>query len=220
MRHVVEALGLGGRFLQRPELHRERARTGLQQVRQIEMIGAEAHAVLAQRRARFLIEAFHLLGDARALQHAERFGELERDAARDAGDVFRAGQRQQRPEQLLDVRLDPEVEPRLHGVARRAGEMLVRENAHARAQHVVARRELADRLAEPADAAVGREHELLVAGMGELCGARVDLAGERLLRGGAQRLAFRTRGRGIGCELEAREPPDRVALDDHFAGFW
>ena len=53
----------------------------------------------------------------------------------------------------------------------------------------------------------------------ELCGARVDLAGERLLRGGAQRLAFGTRGRGVGGELEAGEPADRVALDDHFAGF-
>ena len=34
--------------------------------------------------------------------------------------------------------------------------MLVGENAHARTQHVVARRELADRLAEPAHAAVAR----------------------------------------------------------------
>ena len=41
------------------------ARAGrLQQVRQIEMIGAEAHAVFAQRGARFLVEPFHFLGDA------------------------------------------------------------------------------------------------------------------------------------------------------------
>ena len=72
------------------------------------------------------------------------------------------GEREQRPEQLLQMRLEPEIEPRLHGVARRAGQMLVGENAHARLQHIVARGELADRLAEPADAAVGGEHELLV----------------------------------------------------------
>ena len=55
--------------------------------------------------------------------------------------------------------------------------------------------------------------------MAELGGPRVDLARERLLRGSAKRLAFRTGGSGIGGKLEAREPPDRVALDDHFAGF-
>ena len=138
-----------------------------------------------------------------ALQHAERLGELERDAARDAGDVLGRGQREQRPEQLLDMRLEPEIEPRLHGVARRAGQMLVGEDAHARAQHVVARGELADRLAEPADAAVGGEHELLVGRMRQLGGARIDLAGERLLRGGAQRLAFGSGGGGVGGELES-----------------
>ena len=55
--------------------------------------------------------------------------------------------------------------------------------------------------------------------MRELGRARVDLAGERLLRGAAQRLAFGAGGRGVGGELEAGEPADRVALDDDFAGF-
>src|SRR5204863_6873467 len=97
--------------------------------------------------------------------------------------------------------------------------MLIGENAHPRAQYIVAGRELADRFAEPSDAGITGEHELLVAGMAELGGPRVDLARERLLRGSAKRLAFRTGGSGIGGKLEAREPPDRVALDDHFAGF-
>ena len=48
-------------------------------------------------------------------------------------------------EQLLDMRLEPEIEPRLHRLARRAGEMLVGDDAHARPQHVVAGDELADR---------------------------------------------------------------------------
>src|SRR3954453_9731503 len=97
--------------------------------------------------------------------------------------------------------------------------MLIGENAHAWAQHVVARSELADGFAEPADAAVAREHELLVAGMVDLCGARIDLARERLLGSSAQRLAFRPGRGGIGGELEAREAADRGALDDHFSGF-
>ena len=118
------------------------------------------------------------------------------------------------------MRLEPEVEPRLHGIARRAAQVLVGENAHARAQHLVAGRELADRFAKPAQLPSAASTNCSSRRMGKPCGARLDLAGERLLRGGAQRLAFRTRGRGIGGELEAREPPDRMALDDDFAGFW
>jgi hypothetical protein len=102
------------------------------------------------------------------------------------------------PEQLLQMRLEPQVEPRLHGVARGAGQLLVGEDAHARAQHLVARHELADRLAEPAQAAVGGEHDLLVGRMGEPRGARLDLARERFLRGSPQGLAFRTRRCGVG----------------------
>ena len=55
--------------------------------------------------------------------------------------------------------------------------------------------------------------------MREAIGARLDLARERLLRGGTQRLALGPGGRRLGGELEAREPPDRVTLDNDIAGF-
>ena len=219
MRHLVEALGVGRRLLERPELQRERAHRGLEQVRQIEMIGAETHAVFAQRRARVLVEPLHLLGDAVALQDAKRLGQLERDAARDAGDVLGRGQCEQRPKQLFQMRLEPEIEPRLHGIARGAGQMLVGQNAHARPHHLVAGREPRHRLALPAHHAVRGEHELLVGRMAELGGARLDLAGERLLRGSAQRFRFRSSGGRIGGELKTKELPDRVPLDNDFASF-
>ena len=121
-------------MLERPELRRQRARRGLEQSRQIDVIGAEAHAVFAQRGACRLIEALDLLGHLLALQHAERFDQLEGDAARHAGDIVGGGEREQRRQHLLDMGLEPEVEPGLHHIARRAGEMLVGEDAHARAQ--------------------------------------------------------------------------------------
>ena len=46
----------GAVVLERPELRREHARRRLEQRRQVDVIGAEAHAVLAQRRARRLVE--------------------------------------------------------------------------------------------------------------------------------------------------------------------
>jgi hypothetical protein len=60
------------------------------------VIGAEAHAVFAQRGTRRLVEAFHVLGHLLALQHTEPFGQLERDAARHAGDVLGGGELEQR----------------------------------------------------------------------------------------------------------------------------
>ena len=78
--------------------------------------------------------------------------------------------------------------------------------------------ELADRLAEPADGAVGGEHELLVRRLRQPRRARVDLAGQRLLRRAGKRLRFRARGRGVGREHEAVEPADGVAFDHDFAG--
>ncbi len=62
------------------------------------------------------------------------------------------------------------------------------------------------------------EHELLVRRLREPRGARVDLAGERLLRGAGERLGFRARGRCVGREHEAVEPADGVAFDHDFTG--
>ena len=118
------------------------------------------------------------------------------------------GEREQRAEELLDMGLEPEVEPRLHAVARGAGEMLVGDDAHARLEHLLAGDELADRLADPADDAVGREHELLVLGLREAARARVDLARERLLRGARERLGLGAGRRGVGREHEAVEPAE------------
>src|SRR5262249_12901271 len=76
--------------LEPPQLQRQHARAGLEQRRQIHVVGAEADTVVAQRRARRLVQALDLLGDALALDHAQRFHELERDAAGDPGQILGA----------------------------------------------------------------------------------------------------------------------------------
>src|SRR5713101_5065265 len=97
-------------------------------------MGAETNAVRAQARARGLIEALHLLGDLLPLQHPERFDELEGDATRKAGNVLGLAERDQWPQQFLDMGLQPEREPRLDAIARRARQLLVGEDAKARLQ--------------------------------------------------------------------------------------
>jgi hypothetical protein len=109
--HVDIVLFLG------PQQRGQRARRGLQQLREIDVIGAEPHAVFAQRGARGLVEILHLGGDLGAFEHAERFDQLEGDAAADALQILGLGQLEQRPEQLFDVGLEPEVEPGLHRLA-------------------------------------------------------------------------------------------------------
>ncbi len=152
------------------------------------MIGAEAHPVFTQGGARGLVEALHVLRHLLALEHAEPFGQLERDAARHAGDVLGGGELEQGAQELLDMRLEPEVEPRLHGVARGAGELLIRNDPHARLEHLLGRHDLAHRLALPADHSVGRQHELVVGRLPEPARARVDLDRQHLLGGAGQRL--------------------------------
>ena len=106
----------------------------------------------------------------------------------------------------------------LRDLARRAGQLLVGDDAQARLEHLLAGDELADRLAEPADRAIGGEHDLLVGRLREPRGARVDLARQRLLGGAGQRLGLRAGRRGRRREHEAVEPADHVALDHHLAG--
>ena len=152
------------------------------------MIGAEAQAELAQRAARRLVEALHLLGDAGALQHAERFGDLEGDAAHDALEPLAGLELEQHAEVLLDVLRQPEVEPALDGLERRAGQVFVGDDAGAGLQQLVAGRELGHGVAEPADRAVVGEREALVDRRGEPLGPGLDLAAERLQGRGIQRL--------------------------------
>ncbi len=137
---------------------------------------------------------------------------------RDAGDVLGLVQVEQRPQQLFDMRLQPQIEPGLHRFARRAVEAIVGDDANARMQRVVGRDQLCHRVAGPADGAVGGQHELVVGGGGQFLGARVDLAGQRFLRGRLQRLGVGAGFRRIGRKGESVEPADHMAFHDHFAG--
>jgi hypothetical protein len=141
-----------------------------------------------------------------------------RYAARDAGDVLGLGELEQRPEQLFQMRLQPEIEPPLHFFARGAGEPFIGDDAQARMQRILRRHEFGDRIAGPADGAVRSQHEIVVGRSGQLLGAGVDFAGQRLLRGRLQRLGIGAGFSGIRGEGKAVEAADRVPLDDDLAG--
>ena len=143
---------------------------------------------------------------------------MKRDAARDAGDVLGLGEVEQRSQQLFDMRLQPQIEPGLHRLARRAGQTLVGNDAQPRMQRVVGRDQLRHRVAGPADGAVRGQHELFVRRGREFLGARVDLAGQRLLRGGLQRLGIGAGLSRVGRKGESVEAADHMAFYDHFAG--
>ena len=182
------------------------------------MIGAEPHPVFAQRRARGLIEILHLGGNFGALQHAECLDQLERDAAPDAGDVFGPGQPEQRPQQLFDMRLQPQIEPGLHRLARCAGQTIVGNNAQARMQGVLGSDELGHRIASPADGRIRGQHELIVGRSGQFLGACLDFTCERFLRRGLQRLGVGAGLRRIRGKGESVEAANHMAFNDHFAG--
>ena len=64
------------------------------------------------------------------------------------------------------MRLQPQIEARLHRFARWPAQALVGDDADARMQRVLGRRELGHRIASPADGTVGGQQELLVRGCG------------------------------------------------------
>ena len=62
------------------------------------------------------------------------------------------------------------------------------------------------------------EHELIVGRGGKFFGARVDFAGQRLLRGRLQRLGVGAGLRRVRRKGESVETADHMAFHDHFAG--
>ena len=113
---------------------------GFSEIGQIKMIGAEAHAEFAQRGARLLRQVLHLLGDLRALEHAERFGDLEGDAAGDRLQALRPVPAR-RAGRAVSSRAAPARDraARCTHFERGAGQLLVGEDADASAAaHAVA----------------------------------------------------------------------------------
>ena len=219
MRGFVKALHrLDAAMLERPELRGERARGRLQQRRQINMIGAEAHAEFAQARPAVLIEAAHLVRHPGAIQHAERFGDLEGDAAPRAFEPVALFEVGQRAEPLGHELGEPGVEPGLHLVQRRARQLLVGQHLNARFEQLVAARQLADDLAEPAHGPVIGEREGVVDGLMHALGAGLDLARQSLLRRGVQRLGRLARGLRVRREAESLQLADMLTFDRHLSG--
>ncbi len=151
-------------LLLRPQQRRQRARRRLQERRKVDMIGPEPHAVFAQRGPRRLVEILHLGRDLRTFQHAQRLDQLKCDPARYPRDVLGLGEVEQRPQQLFDMRLQPQIEPRLYRFARRAGQAIVGNDADAWMQRVIGRHQLCHGVAGPADGGVRCQHKLVVGG--------------------------------------------------------
>ena len=133
---VLIDAGLG----QRPQLRAQRPRRRLQQRRDIDVMGAEADAELAQGAARFLVERLDLRLDALALQHAERLRHLEGDRARRFGRALRVGERDQRPEDFAQMGGEPQRQAAFGRLAAFRRQRLVGEQRRARLERAAPRR--------------------------------------------------------------------------------
>ena len=213
MGDLVEAALVEAAVLQGPELGRQRTGRRLQQGRQEDMIGAEAHAVAAQGSASLLVEGAHLLHHLGALQHAERLHHLIADALGQTREVGGGLDLHQGAKQAHHVGLQPGDEAGLDLVASGARELLVGEQAHMRLEQLVAGRQLGDRVAGPADDPVVAQHEGGVGGRREPLGAGLDLAAQRLFGRAAQGLGLMSFRTGVRNELEAMQVADMLALD-------
>ena len=207
-------------MLEGPELGDKAGRRRLEQRGNIDVVGAEADAVLAHDGALRLVEGLDVLGHLGALQRTQRLDHAEGDAAGEAFEVGGGFEVEQRLQQRRDVGADPEIEAVLHLVAGRAGQLVVGQQHDARRQGVLAGDEAADGLAEPAQRAVGRLDDFLVGRLGQLVGALLELEGDGGQGGGTDGLGVGTFGgdRLIRHEAEPVHIPDGLAFDKHGTG--
>ena len=82
MQNFVEPFDRPRPMLESMKPRGKSARSGLNQIWQVEMVGAEAHSELAQRRAIRLTERFDLVCNASTVEHTERFCDLKGNAPR------------------------------------------------------------------------------------------------------------------------------------------
>ncbi len=109
---------------------------------------------------------------------------------------------------------------RLHQFARRAGQMFVGDDAHARPQGVVAGHQLADQIAE---SSARRRHWRARCAHSTACDslvARASISPASTFCAAEFRvLASEPRGRGVGGEHESVETADNMTLHGDFARF-
>ena len=118
--------------MERPQQQQQIGGGGLEQRRDVDVEGAEAHAVFAQLGARRLVERLDLLGDRVAPEHAEVLGQPEGDAAGEAGEVLGFAQLDERLSLARKLGREPGVEARQHALALGGAEMLVGEELEPR----------------------------------------------------------------------------------------
>ena len=189
---------------QRPKLGAQGARRRLEQRRHIKILRAEAHAELAQRAARVLIERLHLRLHALTFEDAERLGQLERDVADRFGHGFRLEEGQQRSERLANMRRQPELDAVLRRLAALRRQRVVSQNHGARLQRLLAGDDFRHGIAEPTDRPVIGEHDRIVDRLGETSRARGKLLGELAQ---SSFLVHRV-GRAVGWAGQDLETPD------------
>ena len=214
MHDVAEAQLVLAVVLQRPQKRDQPGGRRLDQRWDEDVVGAEAHPEPPERRAPFLVERTHLLGDVAPVDETELLDQPERDAARDACQLLGVPEVDQRLEQALDLEIDEALGARRDLVAGRAGELFVGQQDDTRLQYVFARRQRADRRADPAQRAIGGKRNVAVAGSREALGARLELGGQRLLRGRLHRLGVLAAGARVGGEAEPLQFADMVTLDE------
>ena len=112
---------------------------------------------------------------------------------------------------------EPEIEPALHHFQCGARELLIGDHPRLRLQNVIARRNLADGLAKPAQRAVMGEHERLIDGVVDSLRPALNLAGQRFLRRRVQGLLGFALHRRVWREPESMQHANMLPFDEHVA---
>ena len=178
------------------------------------MVGAETDPVLAQARARVLVEIADHVRHVAAEQNAEIFSQPECEAARQTFQVLGMGQIVERLEHRSDLVIDVAVETGGHDITGLAFELIVGQKHDTRLQHMIAGDQATHGITQPAQSAVAAEREIAVARSMQARGPCLEFKSQRLLRGSRSRLGIRGLGRLVDYEPESGQLADMVAFDE------
>ena len=188
-------------------------RLRLQEQREEDVERAEPDAILAQLRARRLIERLHLLVDRLAAHDAEILHHAERDAARETGHILGLGDLYKRLQALGDDFGQPRVEAFKHLFLVGRAELLICLQLQRWLQRIVAGHQGGDHIAAPKHLAFAAEFDRIGLGRRDAARAHGQFLGQHVRCRRTRGLALQVFGLCLWMEHKAFEAADKMVLD-------
>src|SRR5262249_11720416 len=203
--------------MHRPEQQQQVGCSRLAEGGDVNVEGAERHAVGAELGAGALIERLDFICHDMAAKYAERLDEPKCQTAGKPGEIGGFAQPKEGAEPRVELGGQPSLDAPQDLLAFAWTKMLVGKNLNLRFERTVATLQPRNFRLTPSDAAIGLQHDCLITSRGERCGAVAKLVRQNFEGGVPRGAAMNAVAAGVGREAKAVEVTDIVILDQDAA---